>query len=73
MRAVLLALLLLTAGCSGFKEGFQKGFDKNFLEKCVKSAMEKGATETRANEYCGCALKKVKDGESIDRAAAACQ
>ena len=72
MRAALLLLLLLT-GCSGFKEGFQKGFAKNFLETCVKSAKEKGATETRANEYCQCALKKVNSGDSIDKAAAACQ
>ena len=72
MRALLLGLLL-TTGCSSFNEGFQKGFNRSFLEKCMSSAKEKGAPEVRAKEYCECALKQVKDGKSIDNAAAACQ
>jgi hypothetical protein len=73
MRALLLVTLALTAGCSGFQTGFKKGFDKSFVEKCIKSAREKGATEARAKEYCQCALQKVEAGSSIDKAAEACQ
>lgn len=72
MRAVVTCFVLLS-GCTGIQEGYKKGFNKGFLEKCVKAAKEKGASETRANEYCQCALKKTESGATIDEAAAACQ
>jgi hypothetical protein len=72
MRFAVLTLVLCT-GCSSVQEGFKKGFDRSFLEKCLAAAKEKGATEARAKSYCECALKKVKDGQSIDSAAASCQ
>jgi len=73
MRILVSLCFGLTIGCSGFQAGFKKGFDRNFVEKCIKSAREKGATEVRAKEYCQCALRKVEAGSSIDKAAEACQ
>jgi hypothetical protein len=72
MRSAILVLLLFT-GCSKVQQGFTKGFDKSFLEKCTKSAVEKGATETHAKAYCQCTLAKVNAGSSIDKAAETCQ
>lgn len=73
MRVTVLIGVMWATGCSGFQAGFKKGFDKSFVEKCMKSATEKGATQARAREYCQCALGKVNGGSSVDQAAEACQ